>query len=445
MRSLSFLALSALLFASVSARADDGLVAPQRMTLRECVQTALRQNHDVKTATEERNIATAQRWEVGGQMFPRLHIDAGLQQWGSSYDIAFGSLGSFRMHDPFTWTFQATAVQPITALLPLLDEYHVKDLGVDVANIRKEATQRDVSYRVIEAYYRLLEAERLSEVAQQSVEQLDAQLKQANSFHDAGVVGKNDVLRAELAVANAKQRQIQIRAQVTLGRSNLASVMGMSPDSPVDAQPLTADPDGNAGTSLERAEQKALSDRVELRELDKRIDQSKAGVRIAWYKLGPQINLVGSYMHNDQVDTGIQFVEKDAGFVGGTISWDVWDWGSTISGIHEANAKMREARIARDKMQDELRLEVRQAFLNVGTAIDAMGVARAAVASAEENYRLVSKRYAANTATSFDVVDAESLLTQARGQLQTSIYDFLVAKAALRRATGDGPDAQQAP
>jgi outer membrane protein TolC len=80
--------------------------------------------------------------------------------------------------------------------------------------------------------------------------------------------------------------------------------------------------------------------------------------------------------------------------------------------------------------------------LNVGSATEAITVAKAAVSSAEENFRLVKKRYDANTATSFDVVDAENLLTQARAQLQTSTYDYLVARAALRRAMGEPPEAQ---
>ena len=119
-------------------------------------------------------------------------------------------------------------------------------------------------------------------------------------------------------------------------------------------------------------------------------------------------------------------------FVGGTLSWDVWDWGATIGGVHEANARLRMARIAREKVEDQVKLEVREAYLNLDAAKDAMDGAKAAVASAEENYRLVGKRYDANTATSFDVVDSEGLLTQARGQLETATYDYLIARAALK-------------
>jgi outer membrane protein len=417
--------------------------APRRMSLSDCVTTALRNNADVRTARDDEAIAKAQLSETIGQTLPRIHTDLALQEYTSSFNVAFGPFPPFPLHAPTVWSFSVAAIQPLTALVPLIDQAHLRDLGVDIAAIRRESMRRDVAFRVIEAYYRLLESERLAEVAVQSVDQLEGQVKQANSFHDAGVVSRSDVLRADLALASAKQRVIQQRAQVALGRARLATAMGIAPQTPVEPEPLSNEPDTRAGrVSIEQAEQTA--ERVELRELDRRIDQSKVGVRIAWYKLGPQVNLVANYTHNDQ-GVALQLFEKDSFWIGGTLSWDVWDWGTNIAGIHEADARLRQARTARDKMRDQLDLEVREAFLNVGTAAEGTVVAKAAVASAEENFRLVNKRYDANTATSFDVVDAENLLTQARAQLYTSTYDYLVARAALRRATGDGPDAQLKP
>jgi outer membrane protein len=153
----------------------------------------------------------------------------------------------------------------------------------------------------------------------------------------------------------------------------------------------------------------------------------------------PQLNLIGSWQHS----SGSLFALENAEFIGGTLSWDIWDWGSTIGGINSAKAKLRQSNLTREKIEDTVKLEVQEAYLNVGTATDAIGVAKTAVASAEENYRLVGKRFDANTATQFDVVDAESLLTQARAQLQTSTYDYLIARAALRRAMGEAPEQQQ--
>jgi len=425
---------------SASASAQEELVAPRKMALSECVAEAMRNNPDIKTAGDERDAASARRWEAGGSFGPRIHVDASAQHWDSTFAISFGGT-PFIVREQDTWNFSASVIQPLTGLFAIYEQYHMGDLGVDVAQIRREATRRDVGFHVIEGYYRLLQSERLAEVAVTSVDQLNAQLKLAQSFHDTGVVSKDDVLRAELALASAKQRVIQTRAQVTLSRSRLAVLMGLAPSTEIDAVPLAGEPDTTIGTSLESAESKALSERVEVKEVEKQIASSRSGVRLAWYKLAPQVNLVANYTHT----IGSPFSQVDAEFIGGSLSWDVWDWGSTIAGIKEANAHERESKNAREKLEDQVRLEVREAFLNVGSAKEGLEVAKAAVTSAEEHYRLVLKRYEANTTTSFDVVDAESLLTQARAQLQTSTYDYLVARAALRRATGDSPQAQLRP
>jgi len=63
-------------------------------------------------------------------------------------------------------------------------------------------------------------------------------------------------------------------------------------------------------------------------------------------------------------------------------------------------------------------------------------VARKAVRQAEEGFRLAQKRDQAQAATSFDVIDAEAQLTSARAQLETAQFDYLIARAALARATG---------
>ncbi len=438
-----FVSWGAFLFLlSPAALADDAQL--RRMTLSEVVAQALANNPDMHISAEDEHVAKSERWEVGGRAAPLIHLDGNLQQWNSPFNIPFQldpsqPPANFPVRDSFTWATTLSAIQPLTGLLAIFDQYHVADLGVDVARIKKDATRRDTGYHAIESYYRLLQAERLTQVAAQSVDELTLQLKQANSFHDNGVVSRDQVLRAELALAGAKLRVIQQRAQVSLARSRLAVAMGMPPSSAIDAIPLDHEPEIRSETTLERAEQAALANRTEMREVDAHIAQSKGNVRLAWYRLLPQVNLVGSWQHTE----GSVFQLKDAEFIGGTISWDIWDWGSSIAHIDAANARLRQTNATREKIEDTVKLEVQEAFLNVGTASDAIEVAKTSVASAEENYRLVTKRYDANSATQFDVVDAEQLLTQARAQLQTSTYDYLIARAALKRATGESPEQQQ--
>ncbi len=285
-------------------------------------------------------------------------------------------------------------------------------------------------------------------MANDSVTQLEAQRKQAQSQFDNGVIGKNDLLRAALALAQAKQRAIQTRGQVVLARGQLGAAMGLSPDEPLEPVPYTSEPPPIAEPGLESAEARAVAQRLELRDLvSRQVEQAEGNkVRFAKKELVPAIDAIGNYTHT----AGSEFAQVDSAYVGLTASWDVWDWGTTLSGIHEADAKLHQAILARKKLEDQVRVEARKAFVDADTAHEALDVARSAVSQAEENFRIVTKKFDNNAATSFDMVDAEALLTQTRGQVEQALYDYLIACAAppeappARRypATARRPDPQ---
>jgi outer membrane protein len=407
------------------------------VSLRDCVAIALRDNPDAQSSGAEVRVAEAQRAEVRGAFGPKLHFDGNLQFWDSSFSIGFappGSTGSvpFKVRDAFTAMASVSVIQPITPIFAIYDEYKVREFGVDVAQIRREATRRNVAMQTIQAYYELLEARRLAAVAEASVTQLDAQEKQAHSQFDNGVIGKNDLLRATLALASAKQRAIQTRGQVVIARGQLASAMGRNSDEGLEPEPFDQEPPPASETALDAAEAHAVTQRLELRDVARRVQQAEKEVSFARAKLFPIINAVGNYTHN----TGSPFQQSDAFYAGLAASWDVWDWGTTLGGVREASARLSQAEMAKKKLEDQVRLEARQAFVNAQSAREALGVARTAVSQAEENYRIVAKKFEANAATSFDMVDAESLLTQARGQVEQALYEYLIACAALQKATG---------
>lgn len=414
--------------------------SPRRLTLNECIALALSHNHDVLAADDEVDATEAARASTRGTFLPRLRTEANVIRWNEPLQTSFSPPGAppsppFTTRESTTSAVTVSIVQPLTSIWTIYETYRTRDLGVDVARIRREVTQRDAAFQVGETFYRLLQAIRLAEVAATSVEQLEAQTRRAQSFHRQGLVGQNDVLRAELGLSAARQRLIHARGQVTVVRGRLAVLVGLPPDTVIEPTGApTSPPTHEAALTVEEAERRAMS-RVEIRELDARVGQSRAGVRAAWSRMVPQVNVIASYQRND----GSAFVAPNAYYIGAFLTWDVWDWGSTYYGTTEARARLSQAEHAHAKLRDVLRLEARGAFVGYGTAHDALTVAERAIAQAEENYRIESRRYEANASTSFDVLDAEALLTQVRAQYQTALYDYLVAQGALARAVGIDP------
>src|SRR2546423_1910062 len=106
------------LFLSGTAAAEE----PRKMTLADCVREAQTHNPDVQSAGFDQEAARAQRWEAGGHFGPLVHVDAGVQQWDSQFKIAFPPNPPFVVRDAFTWSFTASAIQPLTGLFAIYEQ-----------------------------------------------------------------------------------------------------------------------------------------------------------------------------------------------------------------------------------------------------------------------------------------------------------------------------------
>jgi outer membrane protein TolC len=432
---------------SSSARAET-------LTLDQCVAIALKESPDVASADFEVEASLLQKKSARGAWGPKLRLDAGVQRWDSAFTAPlFGTVAEacpscdqnilntpFSLRPQITWSVGATIAQPIASLWTVREANELAKLGVDVAEIKRKAAQRDVAFQVTEAYYRLLQAKRLADVAEKSVEQIASQVKLARTFFERGAVARNDVLRAELGLASAQQRLIQANGGVTLARGRLATLMGRSPDSEIDAVDLTGEPAVETPVATTQAEQTAVEARFEIKELTAHIDQAATGVRMAKSKMLPQVNAVANYTRSSLSLVSL----PKAWFVGATASWDIWEGGSTYYGIDESKARLAQALAAKRKAEDAIRLDARSAHVGVTTAAESLDVAKHAVEQAEENFRIEQKRYESTSNTSFDVLDAETQLTTARGQHQAALYDYLIAQSNLSRAMGDSQPSRKA-
>jgi outer membrane protein TolC len=428
----------------------------ETMTLDQCVAIALKENPEVAGANYEVEAAVAKKNSARGGYSPRLKLDAGVQRWDSEMSAPlFGILLDGKcdncdwttnpktqkpaLLDPlllrpqWTWSVGATLAQPIGALWTVREANVLTKLGIDLAEIKRKSIRRDIAFQVTEAYYRLLQAKAMAAVAEKSVEQVTAQVKRAHTFFDRGAVAKNDVLRAELGLAAAQQRLIQTRGMVSLAGGRLATIMGRSPDMEINALDITGEPAALPSVPVNQAEQRAVDTRFELKEISTRLDQATAGIRMAKSKMIPQVNAVANYTRQTSSLLGL----PKAWFVGATASWDIWEGGSTYYGIDESKAQLAQAVQARRKAEDMIRLDARNAHVGVTTSAEALEVAKHAVEQAEENFRIEQKRYESTSNTSFDVLDAETQLTTARGQHQAALYDLILARANLDRATGE--------
>ena len=474
---------------AVLALAGAALGDVTRMSLEDCLRTAYEKHPDVRVIRHQVARAEDEARSVRGGLLPLLTAEANVMVWDSELTSSFGvpvdpnalqlpgapppftgtipipelqqyvtdletymtglnnffgglgqlmgalgGMGDIVIREQVTWGVTLKLTQPLTPLYQVLEGWKARLKMADGTRAHGDTVRADVGLLVATAYFAALQAEAYVTIASSAVAQLQAHLEKAQVFLDQGVIGKNDVLKVAVELANVRQQLIQAETGRTLARANLAVQMGLTAGTPVAPALITPETALPVETvTLEQAVEKALSRRSELRELLFGQEIAAHAASIAWWDLVPKVVLLAQYDHAGGMGS---FSEPDTFFAGVALSWEFWDWGRRYYAARAADGEVEELELRREHTEELLRLDVTAKFHQLHSAGRVFELARVAITQAEEALRIEQERFDAAAATSTDVLDAESALTRARANHVNAYYAYLMARAALRRAMG---------
>jgi outer membrane protein len=329
------------------------------------------------------------------------------------------------------YTFSVEVTQPIFAGGALYNAYRIAANNYRVANLDREQEIRDLKLRVIEAYYGIVEAREILEVARSSAASIKAHLDVANAFFNQGMIPKNDLLEAQVRYAESVQNVIIAENAVKLGESALNTLLGRSIASPVNI--LEEIPMQELEKSLDEAYETALEHRSEIRITRLQVENAEKGIWIA--RAGYLPNVAATYEYEktgEDSDVG----DDDAWAVGVGLRWNVFDGGTSHFSVARQKAVRNRLNYLLQSLKDQVLLEVKNSYLSAEEARARTEVAAKAIDQARENLRIQKDRYNLQVATTTNVLDAEALLAQARRNYISARTDYATSLATLRSAMG---------
>lgn len=437
------------------------------LTLDAAVTAALDHSPRIVLAGIGLEKATAVRKGAIGPMVPNVTLDVGVQYWDDATRIDFlgddmptdeelaaaidpiavllpeeskatfgklltgvGKMRDYQVMDQLTASATLQVVQPLTPLISLASLYRVYGAAEEAARIEVVAVRSDLTFEVSQLFFQLMSALRMMDVAAQGVETVQAHLGMAQSFLKAEMVGRDDVLRAETALAQITAQYDQARHGVELARAALNTLMGRDPaDQIVPVGDFPDDPP-ELEISVEEAIDRALQGRPEAAKLRTQAEMADAARVARIGQLVPTIAGVFRY----QWFYGSEFQRENSAFIGAVLQWDFWAMGQKWFEMKAAEKDLQMARVGLDLARELIGLDVRKALIDLRSARSQIDSYRKAVESAEENLRVVEKKYEASSATSVEVLTAQSSLNLARGNLAVAVNSYYIAYANLQRA-----------
>jgi outer membrane protein TolC len=434
MAALLFLACFAMVPATWAVDAETQQ-APLRLTLNRAIDMALAYNLDMKVAQEEIEAAQELKKEARTGFLPSL---SGTYSYRRPSEVPYAVIldNQIDFADRDQYRFTGTVAQPLFTGFAILSNYQLAKLGLDVANLQLAQTRLDLILEAKEAFFAILTAEELREVAEQAEQQLQAELKVAEDFYRVGMSPKIDVLDAEVRLAEAEQQLIRAEKRVRLAEARMNTLLRQ----PIDQEIVVAEILGHQSydKAYESCVEISLKERPELLEAEKNVARAEKEITLAKSDYFPEVSLSANYYRagDEAALDGSDFVDRENWDVVAEATMTFFEWGKTRHATSEKRARLRQAKQAVEQIKDVIRLEVKTSYLNLETAEKNIWVAKKSVTSAEENFRISKERYKEQVATATEVLDAQTRLTEAKTNYTRALAEFNVALARLVRAMG---------
>ena len=310
-----------------------------------------------------------------------------------------------------------------------LDSIRSAMASVDASTADLETIRQTVILNTKQSYYGLLSAQRLLQVAEETVQQNQKHLEQAQARFDVGLAPRFDVTQAQVQVSNAELNQVTARNNVALGRETLRTAMGVT--SPFLFTLVDALERGEVTFNDEAILAQAYANRPELHSL--RAQQQAEAESISSLQKQYLPSVSGNAQYNW---SGRQYPLLQGWLWGVTLTVPLFDDILTTAQIGEQQAILRTLQAQEEDLRQQVALEVRQSFLNLRQAEEAIRVSDQTLVQARENLDLAEGRYSAGVGNIIELTDAQVLLTAARANNIQALYTYRTAVAQLEKAIG---------
>jgi outer membrane protein len=424
---------------TVSPQADNRIVVPGSatmstsdvITLPEGLRKVTSESRDVKVSLQDELIADADSRIVRSRLLPTVTASAGYTSLANQPTAIFGALQA-PVSDRNYSSFSVNVEQILFDFQANLSRYEASRMQFEAKHFGTVSVRNAVGLGFIVSFYDVLEADQLVEVAKREIERLESHLKDAQGLFNVSLITKNDLLQAQVRLSDARQRFLATKNLRAIRASRLNNILLRPLSAQVNVQEEPRELVAPDASSLEKSWGMALEKRPEIQIVDKTLASIDLEMASKKAEFLPKVFAGGSYAY--QQNSYQLYQDNWAVIVGVNIS--LFEGGRTLADLQKSQQKKVQLIEQRDKLVDEIKLQVQQATLNMQDAYERIQVARDTVEQAQENLRINKKRYEVSVGTATEVLDAVTLLTVSETNHIRSIYDYRKAEAANYYATG---------
>jgi len=406
------------------------------LTLKQCVDYALRNQPVVKQAAidqeiNERNI--------------RIGLSAWLPQVSSSdlYQYYFKGSPAAAVADPSATSqrisqfsslgLQATQVIYNNDVLQAAKAARYSRLYYKQNTI---SSQINVVSDVSKAFFDVLLSQKQLDILNEDIVRLQRSLKDAYNRYQAGVVDKTDYKQATISLNNSIASRKQTAEAINSKTAYLKQIMGISADHKIDLSYDSTRYEQEA--DIDTNQKLDVNNRIEYKMLQSQ--KNLDNVNVSYYKWGflPSISAVGSYSANYLSNRFSNLYNQNypVGYAGLTLDLPIFQGTKRLQNL--SKARLQEDRTDLDIVNsaNTINTDYVQSLAGYKSNYTNWKLLKENVGLAKDVYKVVSLQYREGIKTYLDVIVAQADLRTAELNYYNALFQLLSSKIDLEKSLG---------
>ena len=310
------------------------------------------------------------------------------------------------------------------------------EFAVASAARSREQAAINIALEIVASYHEALKQERIARLSAALEERLRRHSLISARKERAGLASPMDTFRAEIRRNDAKESGNQAVSALETAMGRLRLLLALPPDTELRlSEPATP------AIEFDALEERSLQARLELQQLQAELEEARRAAIVAAKATLPDLAINVSYGHAALADPSWGSLVP--------VTQRQWSVHLQASGDVRRAAERERHRRALLRIQalenslaekaDDVRRQVRQQLRAIEESRSRMAVRSEQIRQAEGKLALAEVKFAHDMADNFDLIEAETELYRARGDLAAAEADLAVGIRGLRAAVGAPP------
>jgi len=407
--------------------------APLKLTLKDAVGLALKENPQVILANLQVSQSQQDRLLARSQLLPQANGAVSETVNRLNIHAAFGAaIPGFPTHiGPFEVFQSGVSVNAPVFDLTLWRHYKASRMDVDARRAQETSAREESVMLVVSQYLGCQRAAADVSAAQSRVELAQAVYDQSADLQKNGVGTGIDTLRGNVQLQNEKQRLIVAQTEVQTSLYGLARLLNVDPHRTLEIADQVNFFD-TPEVSLDQTLEKAYAARPELRALHSQEERATLDARTAADQRLPKVVFSGFWAEQGLTPDAVIPVYQYQG----SIMVPIFTGGRIQAERAKAGLAIRQLQQQETDLRNRIALEVKTAVAQVESARNEVTVANAGIQLAREEVTEARDRFQAGVANNIEVITAQDELARANDNQIGALYRFNQARASLAYAVG---------